>query len=187
MLSQLRKPLLLITIVIIVLWLIRRFVSNKKEAPSSPPLQQLIELSFFVYIGWVICVTLYPIPLALYKTGSNGRVNLLPFVNSIRIFLVSVFSATRRINEHAGENFFGNILLFMPLGFLAPQVTTIRSWAGVGLLAFLFSLFIETAQYTESHWDIYRTVDVDDIILNSLGAFFGYFLFRIWDALLHRP
>ena len=186
MLSQLRKPLLLITIAIVVLWLFRRFfVTRKSEQPSSL-IHQFVELGFFIYLGWVLCVTLYPIPLSLYKTGSNGRVNLVPFVNSIRNFLVSVFSATRRINEHAGENFFGNILLFMPLGFLVPQVATVRTWLGVGLLAFFLSLFIETAQYTEGRWGIYRTVDIDDIILNTLGAMFGYFLYRIWDAVLQR-
>ena len=70
-------------------------------------------------------------------------------------------------------NLAGNVLIFAPLGFLPPLLW--RRWrhlwavvplsAGVSCLIEFLQLFLG------------RSVDVDDVILNTLGGLLGYLLF----------
>ena len=73
-----------------------------------------------------------------------------------------------------GANLLGNIILFIPFGFLLPCVTDWnRMWktvvTGIG-----FSLLIETIQLITSQ----GCFDFDDVILNSLGCVIGYGIHR---------
>jgi glycopeptide antibiotics resistance protein len=64
-------------------------------------------------------------------------------------------------------------MLFFPLGILIPLVwKRLRFWRGVQI-AVALSLNIELAQYLSSAWGSYRTADVNDFILNVLGATLG--------------
>ena len=70
-------------------------------------------------------------------------------------------------------NLAGNVLIFAPLGFFAPLLgkSLRRWWAALGLSAAV-SLLIEFLQLF-----LGRSVDVDDLILNTLGGLLGYLLF----------
>jgi glycopeptide antibiotics resistance protein len=75
-----------------------------------------------------------------------------------------------------------NIALFLPLGFLLPLLWP--SWnrpIGVLLFGFAFSLMIEASQLLNI-----RFTDIDDVLLNSLGALLGLLLFRVFAALSKR-
>ena len=73
-------------------------------------------------------------------------------------------------------NLFGNILAFMPFGFLLPIVfKKLRNFWIVTIMSFLFSLFVETMQRTF----YVGGFDVDDILLNTIGGFFGYLIFKL--------
>lgn len=79
-------------------------------------------------------------------------------------------------------NIAGNVFMFLPLGFFLPLLwPSFRGWwktllAGVGL-----SLFIELWQLFIS-----RGTDVDDLILNTLGAVIGYLLFLLIRKIYER-
>lgn len=64
--------------------------------------------------------------------------------------------------------FFGNILCFMPLGFLLAR----RKWgfAACALAGLSLSLAIEGGQYLLGS----GLSEIDDLILNTLGAMAGY-------------
>ena len=70
-------------------------------------------------------------------------------------------------------NLAGNVLIFAPLGILPPLLwkrwrhlwTTVPLSAGVSCLIEFLQLFLG------------RSVDVDDVILNTLGGLLGYLLF----------
>jgi glycopeptide antibiotics resistance protein len=67
----------------------------------------------------------------------------------------------------------GNFVLFIPLGLLLPLVwPSVRFWRGL-LVVMAISASIEVAQYVSSAWGGYRAADVNDIILNVLGAGLG--------------
>ena len=73
------------------------------------------------------------------------------------------------------SNLLGNVLLFVPLGFLAPVVSPRlgRFWK-TALLGLGVSLWIECTQLFLS-----RGTDVDDLILNTLGAMLGFALYAL--------
>jgi glycopeptide antibiotics resistance protein len=74
------------------------------------------------------------------------------------------------------SNLVGNIILFIPFGFLLPLLAKkLFSLKAVIPLAFLLSLTIETVQ-------ILTTIgrfDIDDLILNTIGAVIGYYIVRM--------
>lgn len=70
-------------------------------------------------------------------------------------------------------NFLGNIILFVPIGFLLPLVFRKMEFFPLTVLAgFFLSLFIEIMQLPQ-----HRSSDVDDLWLNTLGAFIGYLFY----------
>lgn len=73
-----------------------------------------------------------------------------------------------------GANFLGNIILFMPVGMLLPVVTDWKKMWKIMVMGAGFSFFIEIIQLITSR----GYFDLDDIILNSLGALIGFGLYN---------
>lgn len=66
-------------------------------------------------------------------------------------------------------NFFGNLAMFIPVGFFSALLFRNATWKRSAFIGFGMSTFIEIAQYF-----IMRNTAIDDIILNTLGAICGY-------------
>ena len=72
-----------------------------------------------------------------------------------------------------------NVVMFLPLGFLIPTI-----WEELGKLRYIlaagcgFSVLIEVSQILSL-----RGTDVDDVIMNTLGAVLGFGLYKLWDRL----
>ena len=115
-----------------------------------------------MYLAHLFYVLLSPTYFFRRFAFSLERVNWVPF---------------RVLSEWLAHpaNFFGNVLLFMPLGIFEVLLHPGESRGRQILLSVAtaagVSLFIEFAQCF-----IYRVPDVDDIILNTLGALFGSLL-----------
>ncbi len=104
--------------------------------------------------------------------------NYYPYGKSVNLVL---FDSIKLMWESGSywlilKNIIGNILLFIPLGFLIPLVSK-KGSSGfiIALIGFGTSAVIESLQYFVAH----RIFDIDDILLNALGAVVGYFAFRI--------
>lgn len=72
----------------------------------------------------------------------------------------------------AGLNLAGNLLILAPIGFLLPAGFPKISWKPIFILAISISLSIEIVQLL-CQLGIF---DVDDILLNSMGFIFGYYV-----------
>ncbi len=71
----------------------------------------------------------------------------------------------------------GNILMFIPFGFLLPTVfKRLSSFKKAVIIIFSFSFSIEFIQYF-----IGRSSDIDDLILNTLGGSLGFMLYVLTD------
>ncbi|MDD3339539.1 MAG: VanZ family protein [Lachnospiraceae bacterium] len=77
-------------------------------------------------------------------------------------------------------NLAGNVIGFIPLGFILPVIhhRYKHIWL-VTLLGFTFSLFVETIQLFVR----VGSFDVDDMLLNTLGTVIGYICFLICDRI----
>lgn len=74
----------------------------------------------------------------------------------------------------------GNVLAFVPLGILVPLLAPRRSsWLFVLAVGLVVSVAIELAQLglSSAFGYTHRQSDVDDVILNVIGALLGYGLF----------
>ena len=68
-----------------------------------------------------------------------------------------------------------NVIMLMPLGFLLPYIwKNFRNPLKVALTGFLFSVFIEFSQLPTN-----RLSDIDDLIMNTLGAVLGYVVWKM--------
>ena len=77
-------------------------------------------------------------------------------------------------------NIGGNVVGFMPYGFILPVITRRRRSGFLIILSgFCISLTVEVIQLVTK----VGSFDVDDIILNTLGVALGYLFFYICNAL----
>lgn len=67
------------------------------------------------------------------------------------------------------ENLAGNILLFMPMGFLLKALNNEKSTRQIVLTCVVISISIELLQLLFK----IGVCDIDDVLLNTLGAYFG--------------
>lgn len=72
-----------------------------------------------------------------------------------------------------------NVVMLVPLGFMLPLIWKNMSCIQTVGVGFLFSLLIETSQLLN-----FRASDVNDLILNTLGALLGYVIYRAGQALI---
>ncbi len=82
----------------------------------------------------------------------------------------------------AGVNVIGNIVLLVPIGFLAPFVFPNMTWKKSLALAVATGLMIEGMQVMLR----LGIFDIDDVILNGLGVIVGYWLWRFWVKWVER-
>ncbi len=122
-----------------------------------------------MYLAQLFCTLLTPTYFFRRFRFSLEQVNLVPF---------------RVLSEWLAHplNFFGNVLLFMPLGFfevlLHPEWSRGKQLGMGAATAAGLSLFVEFAQCFT-----YRVPDVDDILLNTLGCVLGALLCMLQQRL----
>ena len=76
------------------------------------------------------------------------------------------------------------MLLFAPIGFLLPLLfPTMRRWWRVLAVGVGVSLTIELYQLA---WPGVRKADVNDVLLNALGALLGFAALRLTEIFLGR-
>ncbi|WP_278607574.1 VanZ family protein, partial [[Ruminococcus] torques] len=74
-----------------------------------------------------------------------------------------------------------NIIMFLPLGFLIPLIwKRYRNPLKIFMIGFGFSLSIELCQLFNR-----RNTDIDDLMMNTLGAVIGYFIWK-WTKRLFK-
>lgn len=177
MIHQLIKPSLFILFIVSICWIIYRFLKPRKRSAGF----ELLLFFFIIYIAIVLLITLYPLPITREKVAGAKGVNFIPVMNEWKEYLESFRRGKSFMRNHVMQNIFGNILLFIPFGTLLPIVSTkFRSFGKIFLGALLFSLSIEILQWVSRQYEVYRSVDIDDVILNVIGAVIGFALMRLF-------
>ena len=129
------------------------------------------------YLLIVIGLTLFPIPIPVDGNTVSfkeqfafviSRINLVPFR------YMSWFTPGPLRFE-----ILMNILLTVPFGFLINYFSKIN-WGAVLWISIASGYAIETAQLIMSiFFGAYRTVDISDVILNTLGTLLGMMLYKL--------
>lgn len=138
------------------------------------------KLFFAIYILVVIKVIIFKYPweellamAAAWRRGvilrGLGTANFTPF-RTIKMYIDYAYKL------NSVENLAGNVLVFVPFGFLFPMVAREGERFFVMLLnAFVFVLGIEVFQL----FSAFGAFDVDDLFLNCLGAALGFGVYKL--------
>ena len=132
-------------------------------------------IGIFIFIAYFIMLlyfTIFSESLGRTLGSEQPRYNLVFFTEIKRFW---------NYREQLGlwacfMNIFGNIIAFMPVGYLLPAICEGRkSFVDAVCAGFVTSLLIECTQY------VFRvgSFDVDDILLNTLGAALGFICWLI--------
>jgi glycopeptide antibiotics resistance protein len=144
---------------------------------SSNFTKKLLVATFLVYIAVIAALTIVPTRLVRLRSADPNHINIIPFDYSVRCFLQER-NAYPHVTGFCLRNTLGNIALFVPLGILLPLVSVrFRTLKRVLLLALCMSLTIETIQLVLRFVGNPRAVDIDDVLLNTLGACLGFVVY----------
>lgn len=155
----------------------------RKKIYKSNFIKIILYYVFGIYIALIVGITIFPIPIQAEEIALNIKYNLglsnnfIPIINTFKS-IMSDFQQGIIIAPII--QILGNIALFIPIGFYLPIFNENISFNQVSFIALCSTIFIESIQgiinivigYN------YRSVDIDDIILNLIGAILGYYLFK---------
>ena len=151
-------------------------------------IKRVLRLGFLIYlllIGWFLFISVDSIDRSSYF--QKREVHIIPFAATYTAF-VNLNNDTYDISENERfhyhllvvRNIVGNVILFLPWGFLIPSLfVRCRSLWKVSLLTLFICVLIESIQYIF----ILGVADVDDVIYNLGGAIMGFYLYQ---AVKHR-
>lgn len=129
---------------------------------------------FLLYCGamfWLLFGQRWGEDSYLAQQGMN--INLTP-LHTIRQYIGLLQNDTYRF--HAVVNLFGNVLMFVPPGFLLPRIwRRFHSFWRTMLVMLLAIIAVELLQYITG----LGSCDIDDLILNMSGIVAGYIYWKI--------
>ena len=172
-------PYMLISLPAIIVWRVAAiFLMNRKGAKTTV-LHEIGLLLFALFLVGLASQTVIP-KLEFTQNGigivggtlpASSRINLIPF----RVF-------TEAFRDHYANyfliNFWGNIIMFVPIGFFIPLLWENVSIKRTLLIGFSASFFIETCQLL-----LARATDVDDLWLNTLGVLLGSLVYLMFQQM----
>ena len=151
--------------------------AQRKKIGYRLPIEHTVAVFIFVYyLAFVFIITEIPSVRDIFHnsfgipfprvSSFSPEINLIPF---------------RWITEGI-RPYIENILLFVPLGFLLPCVwKKYEVLSRTVLSGFALSLIIELSQMFDG-----RITDIDDLLMNTLGAFIGWSVFWLLKAKLTK-
>ena len=162
-------------IMVIPLYVLIRFIMLSKSNKKINWYHEIFLFIFVLFITGLASQTILP----KFEFGVNGfrivanrihETNLIPF-KVLKETYNEVF-----INNNFNYfliNFLGNIIMFIPIGFLIPLLWN-TSFKKVIIIGLCSSLFIELVQLF-----LARGTDIDDVFLNTLGVFLGLLIYTL--------
>lgn len=148
-------PIIVISMVVIISLRITDILIKKEKIVLY---KEILKLAFVLYI---LCL----FQIVSKEDVSYGGINILPFKEMFRYDVGTYLFY---------KNILGNLLLFMPYGFFIGYFLNINKSYIIFILSIIASASIEITQLY-----IGRVFDVDDIILNVIGALFGFAIYRL--------
>ena len=154
-------PMILLSCVVLISLRVAYLKMNKQKIIIS---KELMSLAFVVYI---LCM--FQIVTSQDVSGVHG-VNITLFKELTRYEVGSKLFY---------RNIIGNIMMFIPFGFFSSYYLKLNRKTFIFFLTLIVSIVIELIQLK-----IGRAFDIDDIILNVVGTFLGYYLYRLVDSVI---
>lgn len=155
----------------------------------SPPCREGALLLFVMFGAGLAALTLFPAGfwrMGHWLAALGGERPLFPPVDwDIQLHTLQLTPLQEIYRAFRGPwvmfLMLANIGIFLPVGFFAALLWRRPRWWKSLLIGFSASCVIEFIQFF-----IGRSTDIDDVILNTAGAFLGYWLFWLLRSLFPR-
>lgn len=132
----------------------------RKQIPLLPLRHTIGSGLFCLSLAAILSVTGIP---AVYDMRFNANINLVPFTDFLS----------------GASQYVENILLFLPVGVFLPLLyRRFQKLSRCALYGFFLSLGIELMQLF-----CFRTTDIDDLLMNTLGTVIGFGIFALFQKL----
>ena len=154
-------PMILLSSVVLIILRVVYLIKNKEKFVVS---KEIMSLTFVVYI------------LCMFQIVTSNDVSGVHGVN------ITLFKELTRYQIGTNlfyRNIIGNIIMFIPFGFFTSYYLKLNRKSIIFFISLTVSLVIELIQLK-----IGRAFDIDDIILNMVGTFVGYYAYRLVDNLV---
>ncbi len=167
-------PSIIIYIILILYGLNKRILKEKLFIGS---------IIYFIFV-FIIMLTIFPITIdqrvikSDIELGYETSNNIIPFKTIYNEIIDNGY-------DHIGSTIYqlgGNFIMLFPIGYLVPIILDKKVDVKlIALIIFSTSLFIELTQFFIGRVINYnyRSFDIDDIILNTLGGLFGYLILKL--------
>lgn len=157
-------PMLTLFVVIIVIIKVAHTLINHERLIFYKEFYNLLAIIYFLMLYYLLLST---------ENAASG-INLIPFKEMTR------YSIGSKLFYY---NVIGNIVLFIPFGIFISDYLKAKRISHILIVSTLISLTAELIQY-----NIGRAFDVDDIILNVVGAILGFMVYISIQAIKqHLP
>lgn len=145
-------------------------------------IRKYVIILFIIYMILLFMVLVLKFPTGMTRESieallSGGEIvrikpQFVPFGT-----IIPYIEQAHELSDWFVKNLACNIIMFMPYGFLYPIVTRKQDCLLIRTVcsACLLSACIEIIQYITA----FGCCDIDDIILNTLGALIGFGLYRL--------
>ncbi len=135
------------------------------------------KIIFALYIFFLLYFLIFSEIYGRSGVMQDYHYNITPFQEIERFW---------KYREHLGLmsyiNLFGNVLIFVPFGFMEPLTSKKRSFWATLIDGCLVSLSVEIFQFITK----VGRFDVDDLMLNTTGVALGYVCFLVWNAIRRK-
>lgn len=132
----------------------------------------LKEFKMLIYI--IYCFLLFRLVTTTdFESFSN---NFIPFKEIMRYKVTSVLFY---------RNVVGNILLFLPFGFLITDMIHDKT-NKINIFISTFIVFVTSLSIEVIQMHIGRSFDIDDIILNVVGGIIGFIIFFLYNTIKRK-
>lgn len=148
----------------------------------------LCNVAFGIYICFLLKVAFFPIPIqneaVVGLRNASLEYNFIPLHS-----IFNILSENKAFPEIILLQILGNFVMLFPVGVYLPIIfRTCRSAKFMFLILLSIGIIVETTQHILNimvgfH---YRSVDIDDVILNILGGMLGYLLHK-FVILIYNP
>ena len=159
-------------------WRMRRL---RQAGLRSSLLRETALAVFWMYCGGMAVLTLMPTwvvsSLVDVFHGYSWNAGNYPFfsIGTVNLQFFQTFAADR----WSLYNIVGNLIMFLPFGFFTALLWRRCTWRRALMVGFGITVFIEFSQLL-----VGRAFDVDDLLLNTIGAMLGY---GVWLLLRLLP
>lgn len=174
-------PFLVLSAIAASCWLVFRLYRLRTPGHRLSFKREILLLTVVVYLVGLAVATLTPNRSSRLRAEGRGGIELHPNLASLTCSSANLprGSTAQAFCVHYAR---ANLALFFPLGILLPLVWKRLRFRRAILIAIALSFSIELVQYFSSAWGSYRSADINDVILNVLGACLGLalvFLMRL--------